>query len=115
MADKPKRIGDGTSKAAAKYLLDTGLLFEINRTVLHPLGLALSVECDDETEEVNGFAYLWDSTDDSEGICFSTEILVEGRKKLDGYLAERDVKKLYEERKKALGYIIQPIPSREDG
>lgn len=31
-----------------KELLDSGIIFEINRRVLHPLGLALAVEVDDE-------------------------------------------------------------------
>ena len=33
-----KRVAD-----PAKLLLETGLLFDINRSILHPLGLALEV------------------------------------------------------------------------
>lgn len=33
----------------ASYLLDSGLLFEINRTTLHPLGLALTVSTDPQS------------------------------------------------------------------
>ena len=110
MSDKPKRIGAGDSKAAAKYLYETGLLFEINRKVLHPLGLALSVECDDETDEVKGFAYLWDSTADPEGIRFSPESFMEGFEKLKKYLLAIDVENVLNQRRAALGYIVQDTP-----
>lgn len=89
-----KRIGDGSSKAAAEFLLDNGLLFEINRKILHPLGLALEVrrETDDETgelKEVTGFGGLWDYRDDPEGVLFGDEAFAEGFRKYEKYMLEQ--------------------------
>lgn len=64
---------------AAKFLVDTGLLFEINRKVLHPLGFALEVEVSH-----NGVMTLSQDLQDhrEEGIEFSEESVVAGEKKL---------------------------------
>ena len=35
-------------KETAEFLSDNGLLFEINRKVLHPLGLAMEIYIDDD-------------------------------------------------------------------
>lgn len=52
-----------------KYMVDNGLIFEINRRILHPLGLAMVVDVDRnnkrnlaitsllETEDLDGFVY----------------------------------------------------------
>ena len=68
-------------KDSAKFLVDNGLLFEINRAVLHPRGLALAVSVDD-----NGcvsFDTIWDCRD--EGIIFPSESFIDGQNKLDKY------------------------------
>lgn len=45
-----------------------GFLQEVNRRVLHPCGLALEVEVDDDgTERLGG---VWDYRDDPEGITY---------------------------------------------
>jgi len=45
MSEEIKRIAE-----PGQYLMDTGLLFEINRRVLHPFGLALEVIVHEEDE-----------------------------------------------------------------
>ena len=107
MTDNPKRIGGGNAKDAAAYLYKTGLLFEINRIVLHPLGLALAVNCDDETDEVLGFDSLWDSTADPEGLRFAPDAYMEGLDRLTKYYNAIDVGQVLKQRRAALGFIVQ--------
>jgi hypothetical protein len=66
----------------AEFLMTTGLLFEINRRVLHPLGLALEISLDDETGE-SRIGGIWDYREDPE--------------------ADRKIA----ERKALLGYVVQ--------
>jgi hypothetical protein len=44
-------------------LRDTGLLWLINRTTFHPLGLALALDVDPVTHEVTGYQILGDGTE----------------------------------------------------
>lgn len=89
------------------YLLRSGLLFEINRRVLHPFGLAMSLEVDEETDKPTKYfnVKLWDSTEDPEGIIFTDEMFESGRTKFQTF---KDVhKKRLATRLIALGYLIQ--------
>lgn len=94
-----------------RHLVDTGLLFELNRQVLHPLGLALVVEVDDDG--ASRIAGLW-ADPDREGIIFSPESLVEGRQKLESFMRREGLGRLAT-RRTALGYVVQPVPPRADG
>lgn len=47
-----------------------GYLQELNRRFLHPLGLALSVEVDEDTGE-ESFGEIWDYRDDPEGMLYA--------------------------------------------
>lgn len=113
------KIGDEVIKIpAGQFLLDSGLLFEINRKVLHPFGLALEViESPEPLEE----AYredndppptyvisnqLWDYRDDEEGMIFAEKTFREGFMKLKKFMAEFGFERL-NTRAKALGYVIQ--------
>lgn len=87
-----------------KFLIDSGLLFAINRTVLHPLGLALALHMTEDYKIVN--VELWDSRDDPEGIIFVEELLEEGEKKLKKFFEAYGTKK-HQERLEKLGYIFQ--------
>jgi hypothetical protein len=92
-------------KNEAKFLLDTGLLFEINRLVLHKFGLALVVDVDlDNRKKVKIRGIL--ETDDAEGWVFDDEVFEESKatfqEYMDGEGRDRIVK-----RKEALGYVIQ--------
>jgi hypothetical protein len=81
-----------------------GWVQEINRRLLHPAGLALEVTVDDDgSERLSG---VWDLRDDPEGIYFGdlSKDDVERAKALDADVEDRS-----RSRKKALGYIIQPL------
>lgn len=73
-------------KKSAEFLLENGLLFEINRQVLHPLGLALEVDVNDSGKI--DFGDVWDCREDPEGILFDPETLVEGMEKFNKYMKE---------------------------
>jgi hypothetical protein len=94
---------------AFERLRATGLLFEINRRVLHPLGLALAVEIDDETKRVTDVALL--ESDDEEGLIYSNADLLENVAKLYPLLPAYNNR--MGRRQRALGYIIQPLPESE--
>lgn len=96
---------------AARYLYDTGLLFEINRSILHPLGLALAVELD-EKGDAQFSEELWDFSDDPEGIIFSAESFLEGEKKIVEFMARVGAERM-EAREKSLGYLVQTVPPEE--
>jgi hypothetical protein len=96
-------------KNYARYLLDNGLIFEINRKVLHPLGLAMFVEVDDDDNRLVKMGGLYDAEEDPEGWIFDPETFEEGRSKYHKFLDEFGQAKL-DQRQEKLGYIIQ-----EDG
>lgn len=74
---------------AAGFLSDNGLLFEINRKVLHPRGLALEViEDDDGTLTMS--QELQDHRD-SGGIHFGEESIERGKEKLERFDATSTV------------------------
>jgi hypothetical protein len=97
---------------AAKFLQQTGLLMEINRVVLHPRGLALSVAM--ESENVTGFGPLLDVREGAgEGWIFD-----EGWEESVAQLraAESDGRcPILPGREKALGFVIQPLPEEDRG
>lgn len=70
---------------AAKFLHDSGLLFEINRAVLHPRGLALRVTVNDDENDTK-FGVIYDYRDGS--IVFGEQLFNEGEKKLNRYMDE---------------------------
>lgn len=87
-----------------KELLSNGFLFEINRRILHPHGMALEVTIDDDgTAHLSG---IWDYRDDTEGITFGDDLIEIGTKKFEEYMEKTGNKKL-KARKEALGYVVQ--------
>lgn len=93
---------DEIKRMDIKEFRESGLLAELNRTFLHPLGLALEVAIDDETgeEKLGG---IWDYRDDPEGMlygkeCFPTEKIKK---------AQEFIKRKKKQRLKALGFIYQ--------
>jgi hypothetical protein len=91
---------------AAQFLLDSGLLFEINRTVLHKHGLAMQVEIDDNNNAVISNR-LWDCREDTEGIVYANETIKDGTDKYNRYLKDSNADKRFKRREASLGYIIQ--------
>lgn len=57
-----------------KEFVEIGLLQEINRRILHPMGLALSVYIDDDGK--CGWGDIWDYRNDPEGIIFSDGVFI---------------------------------------
>ena len=95
--------GDVMKEMSVKEFCEFGFLHEINRQVLHPLGLALYVN-----EAANGECALGgvlDRRDDPEGFFFGPDILSkEKASRVDDLLSLRQVPRL-----KALGYLVQPV------
>ena len=92
-------------KEIANFLLETGLLFQINWQILHPIGLNLSVIIDEETGEVSldGLFKLSNEI----GYEFSDDDFFKGLHKLKAFmLTEENVKRLYK-RRSYLGTIVQ--------
>lgn len=85
-----------------KEFREMGLLAELNRSFLHPLGLALEVIIDDETgeEKLGG---IWDYRDDPKGILYGKKGFPTKKiKKIQEF-----IKKKHEQRLATLGFIYQ--------
>ena len=103
------KIGEDIPRIpAGEYLLSTGLLFEINRKILHPLGLALEVMVENEDSEAPSVVLgdLRDYSHDPEGVIFGDLTFSEGIQKLKQYMEEVGGKRL-ETRRNILGYVVQ--------
>lgn len=83
-----------------------GLVQEINRKILHPLGLALEVTIDDETgaERISG---VWDCRDDPKGVIFGNLDEDDARR---AYRLKAEEIKRGQARRAALGFVVQPLP-----
>ncbi|WP_426452197.1 hypothetical protein ACP26L_09115 [Paenibacillus sp. S-38] len=103
------RSEDGKIHNGAEYLLKTGLLFEINRRILHPLGLAMRVvieKQEDGTSEYSFAPYLFDNRDNEVGELFDEDTLRGGEQCLLEFMEDFGVGKM-QERLRHLGFIIQ--------
>jgi hypothetical protein len=101
---EPKYIKD-----PIKFLRESGLLFEINRQMLHPFGLALAVAPSEDPETEVGEIMLWDSRDEKEGVVYGPDTFISGLEKVSQFMESYGVNKL-EERREELGYVIQETP-----
>lgn len=88
-------------------LKDTGILLEINRTILHPLGYDMSVR------DIDGVSRLAiTKTDDPDGVHYRIEDIPT---EIVGAIAARSsqfqelAKKKHANRKKMCGYVVQPL------
>jgi len=92
-------------KITAKEFRELGLLQEVNRLLLHPMGLALEVVIDDEGNET--FGQVWDCRDHEKGITFAQDSISADKVKT--------VTKLFEDkmfhREMKLGWHVQPSDS----
>jgi len=88
-----------------------GILQEINRQFLHPLGMALDVLVDPKTKEATALGGIQDHRSSSGGVVFGNGMLSK-----DKALNVREMRnKNAEERKKELGgAIVQPIVEPEE-
>jgi hypothetical protein len=92
-------------KSYGKFLIDNGLVFEINRKVLHPLGLALIVDVDYKNKKKLIITGIME-TDDSEGFLYDPETFNVGQDKYNMYLKKYGSERL-KSRKDKLGFIEQ--------
>lgn len=83
----------------ADYLLNSGLLFEINRTYLHPVGIALTVK--------NHQLQFKDSREYPENLFFDKETMIKGYEKARMFWSEYGTKQ-NSIREKKLGSGVQP-------
>lgn len=81
-----------------------GLLQEINRLLLHPMGLALEVLVDEGGEAIR-FGGVWDYRDDPEGLAFgnSTPASVEKARRVEEMFEAKR-----KERERVFGWHVQP-------
>ncbi len=92
-----------------KEFREKGYLQEVNRQFFHPLGLAMSIEIDEDGNETLGG--IWDYRDDPEGIRYAdaeTQKDKEERYRKMKYVADERAEKIAE-RKRRFGWGIQPI------
>jgi hypothetical protein len=90
-----------------EFLVENGVLFEMNRQVLHPLGLELHFRLNDE-----GRLTAIDLLDNREGaqpISFSPEAFDAGRARYEQYLKEHGRRNMLKRRK--VGMVIQTGPN----
>jgi len=64
-------------KVSVKRLVDDGILFEMNRQVLHPMGLSMAVMVDPSNQAAPETVILLE-TDDDEGVLFNEEDFTSG-------------------------------------
>lgn len=96
---------DPRKQMPLEEFVEAGYIQEINRTFLHPIGLALSYETDDDGKPTH-IAGVLDSRDDPEGFVFSEFTWDEVKRgdkirqlQIDGY----------NRRKELLGFGTQPL------
>lgn len=97
--------------------VNLGFLQELNRQFLHPRGLALEVEYDEEydtetgtmVEKIKGFGGVWDYRSDPEGIALDEKFFDDVTFKKAAHVAE-ELEKHREAREALFGNVIQPLP-----
>lgn len=102
---KTKKTGWAAREVDASYLVDSGLLFELNRHILHQFGIALGVRQGDGVSEL----FLLDERE--EGIIFSPESFEDGKKKYARFMeafGRSQLKKRLDE----LGWTFQNSPRK---
>ena len=93
-------------KDYARFLVDNGLLFEMNRKVLHPLGYELVIDIDPDDRRRLVVYGLNEVKNDPEGIIYDAETLDANRLRYEEYLKREGQNKI-DSRKRILGYVVQ--------
>jgi len=107
---------DNIKRISIRKFQELGFLQEVNRLVLHPLGLALEVVFNEDGTE--NFAEPWDYRDDPEGLLFMEDVVGDELAKIKA----ESIKNLRDSKKKSrllTGLCaesgIQKIKGFEDG
>jgi hypothetical protein len=93
-------------KQFQKFLVDNGLIFEINRKVLHPLGFAMVVDIDPKNRKNLAITAL-EETEDPEGFLYDPEGFEIGSDKYNRYLNKRGGQERLDARNAKYGFIEQ--------
>ena len=93
-------------KQFPKFLVDNGLIFEINRKVLHPLGLAMVIDIDLKSRKNLAITAL-EETDDPEGFLYDSEGFEIGSEKYKRFLEKRGGQERLDARQAKFGFIEQ--------
>ena len=88
---------------AAEFLEDSGLLFEINRIVLHPIGYHMGNPVKDGKRTL----MVLDYADVEGGVAFGAMEWKDGKERLKAFNKKREVVRRVSERLRSLGCIIQ--------
>lgn len=102
MSDRTRNI-----EHPAAFLEENGILFEMNRQVLHPLGLELRFQLA-EDGRINRIE-LVDNRASPEPIFFSTEAFEEGRQKYERYMQDHGRRNI--QKRRQIGMVIQTGPN----
>lgn len=103
MPDSPKVIKD-----AATFLAENGLLFEINRRILHPLGLELMVGQPEGAAglEITG---IGDRREEAGGLMYDAAALDDGARRFLSYMENKGGKAMHAERIATTQFVEQPL------
>jgi len=91
----------------ASFLEENGILFEMNRQVLHPLGFELRFQLGDDGG-LRGIE-LVDNRASAQPIFFSTEAFDQGRQKYETYMQEHGRRNI--QKRRQIGMVIQTGPN----
>lgn len=91
----------------AVFLEENGILFEINRQVLHPLGLELHLTCGEDGELAR--LEIVDNRGRADPIFFPAEAFDDGREKYERYMAEQGRRNV--QKRRQIGMVIQTGPN----
>jgi hypothetical protein len=86
-------------------MVDNGLVFEINRKVLHPLGLALIADVAPDNRRSLAITALLE-TSDEEGFLYDEESLEDNENKFEKFMRTKGSARI-EARQSKLGFVIQ--------
>lgn len=89
-------------KMTVEEFRELGLLQELNRRFLHPMGLALEVVI--EKGRPVRFGEVWDYRDDKEGMALGDDMDPKAAKYVDELVQEHEAARV-----KMFGQIIQPV------
>jgi hypothetical protein len=91
-------------KGSARMLVDSGLLFEINRKILNQFGLTLVVDQDLKAKKQLAIVGLY-STEDPEGFTIDEDAFELGKERFDKFMKKNQSK--LDARQEGLGFLVQ--------
>ena len=87
-----------------EYLIDSGLLWEANRTIFHLLGVSLAVQRNEKGET---FIAIKDFRSEPDKLVFDAATMIRGQEKLAEFMEAFGHKQI-DKRAKKLGWACQP-------